>query len=335
MPLTVHSENAVDAALLHGRRVLVLGYGPQGRAHALNLRDSGVDVVVGLRPGSASCRACERDAVPWQAIGAAVAEAALVMLLVPDEAQAALYRDVLDAGMRPGAALAFAHGFNIHYGRIEPRTDLDVIMIAPLGIGDQVRRTYERGAGVPALIAVHADATGQALPLALAYAAANGHGRAAVFQTSFRDETETDLFAEQAVLCGGVTHLVTAAFETLEEAGYPPELAYFCCLHELKLITDLMYERGIAGMRRSISSTAEYGDYTRGPRVINAHTKSAMRELLAEIRSGSFAGELAAEIAAGGRVLAEGRARASEHGIEQTGRRMRALIPWLASKQDT
>ncbi|HUO83295.1 MAG TPA: ketol-acid reductoisomerase [Gammaproteobacteria bacterium] len=332
MPLTVHSQNHIDPSILQGRRVAVLGYGAQGRAHALNLRDSGIDVVVGLRPGSKSRIRCERDAVAWQAIGAAVANASIVMLLVPDEAQPALYRDVLEAGMRRGAALAFAHGFNIHYGRIEPRPDLDVIMIAPLGIGDQVRRTYERGTGVPALVAVHADASGLALPVALAYAGANGHGRAAVFETSFQDETETDLFAEQAVLCGGVTHLVTAAFETLDEAGYPPELAYFCCLHELKLIIDLMYERGIAGMRRSISSTAEYGDYTRGPRVINEHTRKEMRALLAEIRSGSFAGELAAENSRGWPVLAEGRARAGDHAIERTGQRMRALMPWLARK---
>lgn len=332
MPLTLHSR--ADVSILQGRRIAVLGYGAQGRAHALNLRDSGVDVVVGLRPASSSIRACERDGVTWQPIEVAASEAALVMLLVPDEIQPDVYRDVLDSRMRPGTALAFAHGFNVRFRRIEPRSDLDVVMIAPLGIGDQVRRTYEQGAGVPALVAVHADMSGEALALALGYAGANGHAKAGIFETSFSDETETDLFAEQAVLCGGVTHLVTAAFETLDEAGYPQELAYFCCLHELKLITDLMYERGIAGMRRSISSTAEFGDYTRGPRVVNERTRDEMRALLDEIRSGAFARELAAEMAGGGPMLAAGRARANEHALERVGRRLRESMPWLAPVRD-
>ncbi|MGH8495016.1 MAG: ketol-acid reductoisomerase [Gammaproteobacteria bacterium] len=332
MALTVYFDKDADSALLRGRRVAVLGYGAQGRAHALNLRDSGVDVIVGLRPGSSSQHLCARDGVNAAAIDSAVAGADVVMLLVPDEQQPDVHDRILRPKMRTGATLAFAHGFNMQYGRIDPREDVDVVMVAPLGIGDQVRRTYESGAGVPALIAVHSDSSGQALQLAIAYAVANGHGRAGIFATSFRDETETDLFAEQAVLCGGVTHLVTAAFETLVDAGYPEELAYFSCLHELKLMTDMMYERGIAGMRRSISSTAEYGDYTRGPRVINEQSREAMRSMLEEIRSGAFAEELSAEMRAGGATLAAGRARAKSHAIESVGARMRALLPWLESR---
>ncbi len=314
---------------LAGRRVAVLGFGAQGRAQALNLRDSGVDVVVGLRPDSPRQAECEEAGLAVRTPAAAAAECDVFAMLVPDEAQPQLYAEVLAPALAPGAALLFAHGYNIHYRRLAPRADLDVVLVAPLGIGEQVRRQYELGRGVPALLAVHQDATGRAAALAGAYAAANGHARAAVFATSFAEETETDLFAEQAVLCGGLGQLITAAFETLTEAGYPEELAYFCCLHEVKLIADLVQSRGIAGMRRSISSTAAYGDATRGARVIGPQSRQEMRALLAEIRDGRFAAALAAEMAAGAPTLATWRAAAQAHPIEAVGERLRALMPWL------
>ncbi|HRP88323.1 MAG TPA: ketol-acid reductoisomerase [Gammaproteobacteria bacterium] len=314
---------------LAGRRVAVLGFGAQGRAQALNLRDSGVDVVVGLRPDSPRLAECEEAGLAVRTPAAAAAECDVFAMLVPDEAQPQLYAEVLAPVLAPGAALLFAHGYNIHYHRLAPRADLDVVMVAPLGIGEQVRRQYELGRGVPALLAVHQDATGRAAALAGAYAAANGHARAAVFATSFAEETETDLFAEQAVLCGGLGQLITAAFETLTEAGYPEELAYFCCLHEVKLIADLVQSRGIAGMRRSISSTAAYGDATRGARVIGPQSRQEMRALLAEIRDGRFAAALEAEMAAGAPTLAAWRAAAQAHPIEAVGERLRALMPWL------
>ena len=319
----------LDPAPLQGRRVAVLGFGAQGRAQALNLRDSGVDVVVGLRAASAHRAECAAQGLAVLEPGAAARECDVCVMLVPDEAQPGLYREVLEPALRPGSALLFAHGYNIHYGRLEPRTDLDVVMVAPLGIGEQVRRQYELGRGVPALLAVHQDASGVAAAVAGAYAAAGGHARAAVFETTFAEETETDLFAEQAVLCGGLGQLVTAAFETLVEAGYPEELAYFCCLHEVKLIADLVQSRGIAGMRRSISSTAAFGDATRGPRVIGAESRREMREMLAEIRDGRFAAELAAEMEAGAPTLARWREAAARHRIEEVGARLRALMPWL------
>jgi ketol-acid reductoisomerase len=322
-------EADIDRSVLSGARLAVLGFGAQGRAHALNLRDSGADVVVGLRPGSASRASCAAAGLATATPEEAASTADLAVLLVPDEAQPRLYGDVLAQRLRPGAALVFAHGYNIHFGHIQPRADLDVILVAPLGIGDQVRATYERGAGVPALLAVHQDASGRARERGLAYAGMNGHGRAGVMTTTFAEETETDLFAEQAVLCGGVSHLITAAFDTLVEAGYPAELAYFGCLHELKLITDLIHARGIDGMRRSISSTAEFGDYTRGPRIIGDASRAAMREILDEIRNGRFDQELGAEMAAGGPRLAKGRAAAGEHAIETVGRRLRSMMPWL------
>jgi ketol-acid reductoisomerase len=319
----------LDPAALAGRRVAVLGFGAQGRAHALNLRDSGVDLVVGLRADSPRRAECEREGLLALAPEAAAEHADVCVMLVPDEAQPALYAQVLAPGLRGGGALVFAHGYNIHFERLRPRADLDVVMVAPLGIGEQVRRQYELGRGVPALLAVHQDATGQAAALAGAYAAANGHARAAVFRTSFAAETETDLFAEQAVLCGGLGQLITAAFETLTEAGYPEELAYFCCLHEVKLIADLVQSRGIAGMRRSISSTAAYGDATRGPRVIGTESRRELRAMLAEIRDGRFAAELDAEMAAGKPTLATWRATAEAHPLEVVGERVRALMPWL------
>jgi ketol-acid reductoisomerase len=319
----------LDPAALAGRRVAVLGFGAQGRAQALNLKDSGVDVVVGLRESSAHREACAIAGLEVATPEAAAADCDVCVLLVPDETQPRLYAEALDGRLRPGAALLFAHGYNIHYRRLCPRADLDVVMVAPLGIGEQVRRQFELGRGVPALLAVHQDATGNAAALAGAYASANGHARAAVFETSFAEETETDLFAEQAVLCGGLGQLITAAFETLTEAGYPEELAYFCCLHEVKLIADLVQSRGLAGMRRSISSTAAFGDATRGPRVIGPESRGAMQALLAEIRDGRFAGELDAEMAAGAPTLAAWRKAAREHRLEAVGERVRALMPWL------
>ncbi|HUG98356.1 MAG TPA: ketol-acid reductoisomerase [Gammaproteobacteria bacterium] len=323
------TRDRLDPDRLAGRRVAVLGFGAQGRAQALNLRDSGVDVVVGLRPGSPRRAECEREGLATLPVDAAAAGCDVCVMLVPDEVQPRLYEEVLAAGLKPGGALLFAHGYNIHFRRLEPRADLDVVLIAPLGIGEQVRRQYELGRGVPALLAVHQDASGAAAALAGAYAAANGHARAAVFATTFKEETETDLFAEQAVLCGGLGQLITAAFETLTAAGYPEELAYFCCLHEVKLIADLVQSRGIAGMRRSISSTAAFGDATRGPRVIGPESRRAMQAILTEIRDGRFALELDREMAAGAPTLAAWRAAAAAHPIEHVGERVRALMPWL------
>lgn len=319
----------LDPGALEGHCVAVLGFGAQGRAQALNLRDAGVDLVVGLRAASAHREACREAGIEVCTPAVAAARADVCVLLVPDEVQPQLYEECLAPALRPGAALLFAHGYNIHYRRLMPRADLDVVMVAPLGIGEQVRRQYELGRGVPALLAVHQDASGRAAAVAGGYAAANGHARAAVFETSFAVEAETDLFAEQAVLCGGLGQLITAAFETLTEAGYPEEVAYFCCLHEVKLIADLVQSRGIAGMRRSISSTAAFGDATRGPRVIGAASRHELRAMLAEIRDGSFAAELDAEMAAGAPTLAAWRAAAQAHPIEAVGERIRALMPWL------
>lgn len=325
-PLT---QDQLDLALLAGQRVAVLGFGSQGRAQALNLRDSGVEVVVGLRPDSPARAACQREGLEALTPEAAAVDCDLCVMLVPDEVQPRLYEEVLASRLRAGSGLVFAHGYNIHYRRLEPRADLDVVLVAPLAIGEQVRRQFELGRGVPALLAVHRDASGNAARLAGAYAAANGHARAAVFPTSFAEETETDLFAEQAVLCGGLGQLILAAFETLTEAGYPDEVAYFCCLHEVKLIADLVHSRGIAGMRRSISSTAAFGDATRGPRVIGQESRGAMRALLAEIRDGRFAIELDREMTAGAPTLVAWRAVAEEHPIEAVGARIRELMPWL------
>lgn len=322
----------LDPAALQGCHVAVLGFGAQGRAQALNLRDSGVQVSVGLRPASPRRAECAGAGLEVCTPGQAAARADICVLLVPDEVQPKLYREALAPALRPGAALLFAHGYNIHYGRIVPRTDLDVVMVAPLGIGEQVRRQYELGRGVPALLAVHQDASGVAAALAGAYAAANGHARAAVFETSFAAETETDLFAEQAVLCGGLGQLITAAFETLTEAGYPEEIAYFCCLHEVKLIADLVQSRGLAGMRQSISSTAAFGDATRGARVIGAESRGAMRALLEEIRDGRFAGELETEMQAGAPTVRAWKAAAERHPLEAVGARVRALMPWLTER---
>ena len=313
---------------LRGERIAVLGFGAQGRAQALNLRDAGLDVVVGLRDGSASAAKARGDGLAVATPEAAAAAAAVIAFLIPDAQQPAVYRS-LEPRVRRGAALVFAHGFTVHYGQLAARADLDVILVAPLGVGDQVRAQHQAGGGVPALVAVHQDASGRARARALGYAKALGCARAGVIESSFREEVETDLFAEQAVLCGGLTHLVTAAFDTLVDAGYSPEVAYFCCLHEVKLLADLMHARGIAGMRESISFTAEHGDYTRGPRVIGAPTREAMRGILAEVQSGAYARELGQELAAGTPVVEAGRAAARAQLIEQVGARLRARMPWL------
>ncbi len=331
--MNVYYDNDADISIIRSRRVAILGYGSQGHAHANNLKDSGVDVVVGLREGSASAAKAEAAGLKVMDVAAAVDGADVVMVLVPDEHQARLYRDVIAPRIKQGAALAFAHGFNIHYGQIEPRADLDVIMIAPKGPGHLVRSTYNQGGGVPSLIAIHQDATGQAKQIALSYASANGGGRAGVIETTFREETETDLFGEQAVLCGGATALVQAGFDTLVEAGYAPEMAYFECLHELKLIVDLMYEGGIANMRYSISNTAEYGDLTRGPRVITDETRAEMRRILTEIQNGEFAREFILENQAGAPTLKAKRRLGTEHPIEEVGARLRGMMSWITDNK--
>ncbi len=330
MSMNVYYDKDGDLALIKSKKVAIVGYGSQGHAHANNLKDSGVDVVVGLREGSGSWKKAENAGLSVATIEQAVASADVVMLLAPDEHQVALYNEQVEPNIREGAAIGFAHGFNIHFELIEPRTDLDVIMIAPKGPGHLVRTTYEKGGGVPSLIAVAQDASGQAKDVALAYAVANGGGRAGIIETSFRAETETDLFGEQAVLCGGTVALIQAGFETLTEAGYEPEMAYFECLHEVKLIVDLIYEGGIANMRYSISNTAEYGDITRGPRLITEETKAEMRRILAEIQSGKFAREFITENQAGNPTLKAGRRLAEEHEIEQVGARLRGMMPWIA-----
>ena len=319
-----------DLSLIQSKKVAIIGYGSQGHAHANNLKDSGVDVVVGLRAGSGSAKKAEAAGLKVASIEDATASADVVMILTPDEHQVTLYNEQIEPNIQQGAALGFAHGFNVHFELIEPRADLDVIMIAPKGPGHLVRATYEKGGGVPSLIAVAQDASGQAKDVALAYAVANGGGRAGIIETSFRAETETDLFGEQAVLCGGTIALIQAGFETLVEAGYEPEMAYFECLHEVKLIVDLIYEGGIANMRYSISNTAEYGDITRGPRLITDETKAEMRKILAEIQTGKFAREFIGEHQAGNPTLKASRRLASEHPIEQVGDKLRGMMPWIA-----
>ncbi len=329
----IYYDKDADLSIVAGMKVGILGYGSQGHAHANNLRDSGVDVSVGLRSGSASAAKAAQAGLSVKAVDEAVADADLVMVLVPDEHQARLYREQIAPNIRQGAALAFAHGFNIHFGQIEPRDDLDVVMIAPKGPGHLVRSTYQQGGGVPTLIAVAQDASGRAKDIALSYASANGGGRAGVIETTFREETETDLFGEQAVLCGGATALVQAGYETLVEAGYAPEMAYFECLHELKLIVDLMYEGGIANMRYSISNTAEYGDLTRGPRIINDQTRAEMRRILGEIQRGEFAREFIMENQSGAATLKAKRRIGQAHPIETVGARLRSMMPWISANK--
>jgi ketol-acid reductoisomerase len=329
--MNIYYDKDADLSIIQGLKVAIVGYGSQGHAHANNLKDSGVDVTVGLRSGSISEAKAKKAGLKISSIEDAVGGADVVMILAPDEHQAALYREKIAPNIKQGAALAFAHGFNIHFQQIEPRADLDVIMIAPKGPGHLVRSTYTQGAGVPSLIAVHQDASGRSREIALSYASANGGGRAGIIETSFREETETDLFGEQAVLCGGATALVQAGFETLVEAGYAPEMAYFECLHELKLIVDLMYEGGIANMRYSISNTAEYGDLTRGPRIITEETKQEMSRILTEIQNGEFAREFILENQAGAATLKAKRRIGREHAIEQVGDKLRGMMSWISS----
>jgi len=324
-------EKDADPALLASRRVAVIGYGSQGHAHALNLKDSGIDVRVGLREGSSSRAKAEAVGLRVATVAEATSEADVVMILLPDTEQKSVYEADIEPNLSDGDALLFAHGFNIRFGQIKPPTGIDVGMVAPKGPGHLVRRTYESGGGVPALIAVSQDASGKARALSLSYAHAIGATRAGVLETTFEEETETDLFGEQVVLCGGITELVMAGYETLVEAGYQPESAYFECLHELKLIVDLMYENGISGMRFSISDTAEYGDLTRGPRIINEGTRAEMKKILGEIRDGSFAEEWIAENRAGRPRYNELKAKGQDHPIEKVGAELRAMMPWIAA----
>jgi len=333
MSITIYYDKDADLSLIRGKQVAIIGYGSQGHAHANNLKESGVPVVVGLRPGSASAAKATEAGLEVRAVEDAVEGADLVMILAPDEHQARLYREQVEPNIEQGAALAFAHGFNIHFGQIEPRKDLDVIMIAPKGPGHLVRSTYTQNGGVPSLIAVFQDASGRARDLALAYASANGGGRVGIIETSFREECETDLFGEQAVLCGGLTALIQNGFETLIEAGYAPEMAYFECLHEVKLIVDLIYEGGIANMRYSISNTAEYGDLTRGPRIITGETKAEMKRILKDIQSGEFAKEFILENQAGAPKMKALRRLGKEHPVEAVGARLREMMPWIREKQ--
>ncbi len=331
--MQVYYDKDCDLSVIQKMKVAIIGYGSQGHAHANNLKDSGVSVVVGLREGSSSIAKAGAAGLEVKPIEKAVAWADLVMILAPDEHQPSLYAEKVEPSLREGAALAFAHGFNIHFEQIQPSTDKDVIMIAPKGPGHTVRSTYLEGGGVPTLIAVYQDASGQAKKMALSYASANGGGRAGILETNFREETETDLFGEQAVLCGGATALVQAGFETLIEAGYAPEMAYFECLHELKLIVDLMYQGGIADMRYSISNTAEYGDFTRGPRVIDEGVKDRMKKILDEIQRGEFAREFILENQAGAATLKARRRLARQHPIEQVGAKLRKMMPWIQANK--
>ncbi len=322
-------DRDADLSLLDGRTVAILGYGSQGHAHALNLKDSGLDVVVGLRGGSSSVEQARSSGLAVESVADAASRGDVVMVLLPDERQAEVWESEIRDGIAPGNLLMFAHGFSIHYELIDPGPEVDIGLVAPKGPGHLVRRQFVEGNGVPGLSAVHQDATGEARGLVLAYARGIGCTRAGVIETTFREETETDLFGEQAVLCGGVTELVRAGYETLVEAGYDPRLAYFECLHELKLIVDLMYEKGITGMRYSVSNTAEYGDVTRGDRVISEPTRRAMRDILADIQSGEFAREWVAENRAGQENFQRLREEGKNHQIEREGRELRSMMPWI------
>jgi ketol-acid reductoisomerase len=327
--MKVYYDKDADLSLVKGKNVTIIGYGSQGHAHAQNLNDSGVKVTVGLRKGGASWSKVEKAGLKVMDVADAVKQADVVMMLLPDEQIAAVYKNDVEPNIKQGASLAFAHGFNVHYGQVVPRADLDVWMVAPKAPGHTVRSTYTQGGGVPHLIAVHADKTGKARDLALSYAAANGGGKAGVIETNFREETETDLFGEQAVLCGGAVELIKAGFETLTEAGYAPEMAYFECLHELKLIVDLIYEGGIANMNYSISNNAEYGEYVTGPRIVNEETKKVMRAVLKDIQTGEYAKSFIVENRAGAPTLLSRRRLTAEHPIEIVGEQLRAMMPWI------
>ena len=331
--MKVFYDKDADLALIQSKRVAIVGYGSQGHAHALNLRDSGVKVTVALRKGGASWNKAVAAGLEVKEIADAVREADLVMILLPDENHGEVYRSAIEPNMKQGAALAFAHGFNLHYAQVQPRADLDVIMIAPKAPGHTVRGTYSQGGGVPALIAIHADRSGQARDLALSYACGIGSGKAGVIQTTIREETETDLFGEQAVLCGGTVELIKAGFETLVEAGYAPEMAYFECLHELKLIVDLIYEGGIANMNYSISNNAEYGEYVTGGEVVNEQSRAAMRKALERIQTGEYAKSFILEHRAGAPTLTARRRLTAEHPIEQVGEKLRAMMPWIRANR--
>ncbi len=331
--MNIYYDKDCDLSIIQSKKVCIIGYGSQGHAHANNLQDSGVEVCVGLRQGSSSAAKAEAAGITVKSIEDGVAWADVVMVLAPDEHQAAIYKDQIEPNIKQGAAMAFAHGFNIHFEAISPRADLDVIMIAPKAPGHTVRSEFVNGGGIPDLIAISQDATGSAKDIALSYASAIGGGRTAIIETTFREETETDLFGEQAVLCGGTTALVQAGFETLVEAGYAPEMAYFECLHELKLIVDLMYQGGIADMRYSISNTAEYGDVTRGPRIVNENTKAEMKKILAEIQSGQFAKEFIDEMHSGAKNLEALRKKGREHQIEEVGGQLRSMMPWIKANK--
>ena len=327
--MQVYYDKDADLSIIRGKKVAIIGYGSQGHAHACNLKDSGVDVRVGLRPGSNTVKKAEAHGLTVKDVPTAVKEADVVMILTPDEFQSRLYRDEIEPNLKKGAALAFAHGFAIHYNQIVPRADLDVIMIAPKAPGHTVRNEFVKGGGIPDLIAVYQNASGRAREVALSYASAIGGGRTGILETTFKDETETDLFGEQTVLCGGCVELVKAGFETLVDAGYEPEMAYFECLHELKLIVDLMYEGGIATMNYSISNNAEYGEYVTGPKVINAESRKAMKEALKNIQNGEYAKRFVLEGASNYPEMTAHRRNNAAHPIEKTGEKLRAMMPWI------
>ena len=331
--MKVFYDKDCDLSLIKGKTVAIIGYGSQGHAHAQNLSDSGVKAVVGLRKGGASWPKVEKAGLKVAEVADAVKQADVVMILLPDEQIAKVYRDEVDANIKQGASLAFAHGFNVHYGQVVPRADLDVWMVAPKAPGHTVRSTYTQGGGVPHLVAVHQDKSGKARDLALSYAMANGGGKAGIIETNFKEETETDLFGEQAVLCGGAVELIKMGYETLVEAGYAPEMAYFECLHELKLIVDLIYEGGIANMNYSISNNAEYGEYVTGPRIVTDETKKAMRQALRDIQTGEYAKSFIAENLAGAPTLQSRRRLNAESDIEVVGEKLRAMMPWIKANK--
>jgi ketol-acid reductoisomerase len=329
MPARIYYDQDADLGLLRGKKIAVIGYGSQGHAHALNLKDSGQDVVVGLYKGSKSWAKAEKDGLKVATVPEASAMADVIMILLPDQSQRQVYEEQIKGGLGKGKMLMFAHGFNIHFNQVVPPPDVDVTMIAPKAPGHIMRDLFTQGPGVPALVAVHQDVTGKARDLALAYGRSVGCTRAGVIETTFKEETETDLFGEQTTLCGGVSHLIKAAFETLVEAGYQPEIAYFECMHEMKLIVDLFYQGGLAYMRYSVSDTAEYGDYSRGPRVVSEQTKAEMKKILREIQDGSFAREWVLENQANRASFLAMRKRDAEHQIEEVGKRLRAMMSWI------